>query len=56
MGGPLFLAAENGNEGVVWLLLRTNGVDSSSKDTLGRMLLMIAEEKQRGEVVRQIQV
>lgn len=28
---PLFLAAENGNEAVVWLLLRTNGIDPGRK-------------------------
>jgi ankyrin repeat protein len=52
---PRFLAAENGNEGVAWRLLRTSGVDPASKDVLGRTPLMIAEEEQREEVVRQIQ-
>ena len=51
---PLFLAAENGNEAVAWLLFRINGVGPGSKDALGRTPLMIAEE-QREEVVRQIQ-
>jgi ankyrin repeat protein len=47
---PLFLAAENGNEVIAWLLLETNGVDPGSKDALGRTPLMIAEEQRRSKV------
>lgn len=42
---PLFLAAENGNEAVAWLLLRIKGVNPGSKDTLGRTPLMIVDKE-----------
>ena len=52
---PPFLAAENGNEMVVRLLLGANGVNPGSNDVLGGTPRMIAEEEQREEVVGQIQ-
>jgi hypothetical protein len=52
---PLFLPAENGNEGVAWRLIIINGVDPGSKYALGRTPLRITEEDERENVLRQIQ-